>query len=280
MLQTIVNSYKFNYVEEGNNGNLILVHGSSSDFRTWHKQMHAFGKYYRTIAFSRRYHWPNEEIKDEDDYSMKQHIDDLEEFIKSIGKKPVNLVGHSYGAFVCLLLAIKNPKIIKTLTLAEPPVVSLYISNSPKPSEIINLFFSKPRLSLALVKFGAKGLEPAKKALLHNDLDKALEISAKAILGIDTFQNISESRLEQARVNFFKAEFLGSGFLPLKENQIQKVNIPTLLIIGNNSPKIWQLLTGELNRLIPHSEIKVIKMRHILCMRTMHLTIIQLFFLS
>jgi pimeloyl-ACP methyl ester carboxylesterase len=258
MLQANINDYKFNYIENGNGGNLVFVHGSASDYRTWDKQLEYFGEYYHSIAYSRRYHWPNEQILDNEDYSMAKHVEDLEVFLKFIGNKPIHLVGHSYGALLCILLAIKNSELIHTLILAEPPAVALYVSNIPKPKEILKLLFSKPKLALGIIKFGAKGIAPTTTAFIQNDMDKALDIFGKATLGVKDFLNLSKSRLEQARANLFKAELLGSGFLPLEENKIQNIKLPTLLISGQNSPKLWQHLLIELNKLIPNSELKII----------------------
>jgi pimeloyl-ACP methyl ester carboxylesterase len=258
MLQANLNNYKFNYVENGNGDNLVFVHGSASDYRTWDKQLEFFGKYYHTIIYSRRYHWPNAQIPDNEDYSMAKHVEDLEEFLKFIGDQPVHLVGHSYGALLCILLALKNPKLIHTLTLAEPPAVALFVSNIPKPKEILELLFSKPKLAFGIIKFGIKGIAPTTKALKQDDMEKALDVSAKAILGAKPFLNLSKERLEQGRANMIKAEFLGSGFLPLDKNKIQYIKIPTLLVSGQNSPKLWPNLLVELNKLIPNSELKII----------------------
>ena len=258
MLQANLNDYKFNYVENGNGENLVLVHGSASDYRTWENQLQKFGDYYHTIAYSRRYHWPNKQILDGEDYSMAQHVKDLDTFLKSIDNKPVHLVGHSYGALVCLLLAMKDSKIIRTLTLAEPPAITLYVSNSPKPTEILKLLFTKPRLALAIIKFGAKGIGPATKALKQNDLDKALDVFGKATLGVKTYLNLTEERRKQAKTNLIRAELLGSGFIPLDKNKVRNIKLPTLLISAQNSPKLFQYLLYEINKLIPNSELKII----------------------
>jgi pimeloyl-ACP methyl ester carboxylesterase len=191
---------------------------------------------------------------DNEDYSMKQHVEDLEAFLKFLGNKPVHLVGHSYGAFVSLLFAIKNPALIRTLVLAEPPVITLYVSNVPKPKEMLKLFLTKPKLASAIMKFGIKGIVPATKALKKKDMDKALDIFGKATLGVDTYLNLSESRLSQARNNLIKAELLGSGFPPLDKNKINNLKLPTLLVSGKNSPRLFHFLLDELQELISHSE--------------------------
>jgi len=258
MLEANLNNYKFNYVENGDGEKLILVHGSASDYRTWDKQISDFGNYYKTIAYSRRFHWPNKSIQETEDYSMEQHIEDLKEFHKYLDDRPVHLVGHSYGALICLHLAIKNPQLVRSLILAERPAVTLFVSNQPKPKEILKLLLTKPKVALGIVKFGVKGIAPATKAFKKNDMDKALDIFGKATLGVKTYLNLSKSRLDQARTNLIKAELLGSGFLPLDKDRIRKIKLPSLLIAGQESPKIWQDLLFELKKLIPNSELKII----------------------
>jgi pimeloyl-ACP methyl ester carboxylesterase len=104
MVSMNINGDELEYTEQGTGEPLVLVHGSASDYRTWHLQQAAFSKHFRTITYSRRYHWPNQPIPDGGDYSMLLHVDDLKKVIHSLDAKPAHLVGHSYGAFLCLLL--------------------------------------------------------------------------------------------------------------------------------------------------------------------------------
>jgi len=251
------NEYNFEYIENGKGEPVVFVHGSVSDYRTWTGQIDKFGKHYKTITYSRRFHWPNVKISENEDYSMYQHVSDLEEILKMINT-PVHLIGHSYGAFICLLLALKSPQMIRTLVLEEPPVITMFVSNTPKLFEILKLFFTRPKTAIALVKLGATGIEPATKEVKRDQLEKAIEIFGKATLGENTFSNLSDSRMEQVHQNMIKAEFIGSGFPPIEQSKIREIEIPTLLITGENSPKIFGLLADRLVQLIPISQKKVI----------------------
>jgi len=261
-----INNYEFRYNEIGDHNNIVvLVHGSASDYRTWDGQLKDFGKYYKTLAYSRRYHKPNKKILPKEDYSMQQHVEDLGKFIRLFGEKPVHLVGHSYGALICLQFAIQNPESVKTLTLAEPPAIRLNVSNSPKPKELLKLLSSKPKLAFEIIKFGSKGIRPATKALKKNDYEGALETFAIAVLGKNTFQNLSKERKTQAGDNFIKSELLGSGFLPLDKEEIKNIKIPALLLWGEKSQKLWHYLLDELDELLPSTEQKMIpKASHIM----------------
>ncbi len=254
-----INGAQLEYFEKGSGEPLILVHGSSSDYRAWKHQQDELSKHFRTIIYSRRYHWPNKEIPDGKEYTMSEQLDDLEALVSSLNAAPAHLMGHSYGAFLSLLLAIKNPKLVRSLILAEPPVLTLFISNEPKPMEIIKMMLKTPRLGIGIMKFGTKGIAPAREAMKQNNLEEGLQIFAKAIFG-EEVNRIYESKIEEVTANLsnVKAELLGSGFLPIEEESIRKLQTPVLLVTGSKSIRLFQLITNHLQKLLPNTEKVVI----------------------
>ena len=254
MAKVDIDGTQLELVERGTGEPVVLVHGSASDHRTWHAQLDAFGTHYRAIAYSRRYHWPNDGIPDGADYAMAQHVDDLEALLRSLRLPPVHLVGHSYGAFVGLLLAMRAPRLVRTLVLTEPPVITLFVSNVPKPTEMLRLLLSRPRTAAAIVGFGARGIGPATAAARRGDMEAAIRIFGAAVLGPECYRRLSAARLEQVRVNSFKAEFLGSGFVPLRADDLRGVETPTLLVTGARSPILFHRLIERLAELLPRSE--------------------------
>jgi pimeloyl-ACP methyl ester carboxylesterase len=65
---------------------------------------------------------------------------------------------------------------------------------------------------------------------------------------------MSPPRLEQARANNFKAEFVGSGFLPVESAAVRRVQIPALLVTSQQSQPLFHRLTDRLEALLPHTE--------------------------
>lgn len=256
MARVDINGTPFEYVEQGNGEPVVFVHGSISDYRTWQFQRDEFGKRFRAIAYSRRYHWPNEQIPEGIDYSMTEQVDDLQSLLRSLGAAPAHLVGNSYGAFLCLLLAVREPHLVRTLVLAEPPVLPLFVSFPPRPLEILRLLVSRPRTAVAIMKFGATGIRPATVAFRRGDMEAGMRLFGTAVLGREFYRCLPQSRLEQVRANLntFKAELLGSGFPPLGADQVRSIQTPTLLVTGQRSPGLLLRLTDRLQELLPHTE--------------------------
>jgi pimeloyl-ACP methyl ester carboxylesterase len=260
-----VNGTTLEVLERGTGDSLVLVHGSASDHRTWTAQLERFSEHYRVIAYSRRYHWPNQPIPADADYAMLEHADDLHALLREVSPSPVHLMGHSYGAFVALCLAIRAPGLVRTLVLAEPPVITLFVSNQPRPAEIFRLLVRRPRTAIALIRFGATGMAPATKLARRGDAVAAMHTFGRAVLGRAFHDRLSPERREQVEANAFVAEFLGSGFPPLDDAAVRNVNVPTLLLAGEHSPALFPRLLDRLEELLPRTERAVIpKASHIL----------------
>jgi pimeloyl-ACP methyl ester carboxylesterase len=249
-----INGTSLEYAEHGEGEPIVFVHGSASDYRTWNNQQEEFARTYRVITYSRRYHWPNEQILEDADYSMLEHVEDLQTLIQELGAVPTNLVGNSYGAFLCLLLAIKEPHLVKTLVLAEPPIITLFVSDPPKPLEILKLLVSRPRTAISIINLGVRGLNPAAEAAKRGDMEEAIQLFGTAVLGEEHFRQLSEARMNRVRKNLSKAEILKSGFLPVEAQQVLNLDIPTLLVNGEKSPSVFHRLNDRLEELLPNSE--------------------------
>lgn len=254
----------FEVMQEGSGEPLILIHGSSSDRRTWDDVRVRLAEHFTVVSYSRRFHWPNPSPEDSDDYSMMQQVDDLLDLIDRIGGGPVHLLGHSYGGYLALLAAKRRPEQIRAMVLIEPPVVPLFISDPPRPAELLRLASQNPRLALALVKFGARGIGPARKAAQRNDLSRAIETLGKAILGSKAFGDLTPERWQQINANNIRAEYLGSGFAPITADEVASIATPTLIMTATDSPAIWGLIAAELQALLPNAElVKIPNASHI-----------------
>lgn len=238
-------------VDQGQGETVVLVHGSNSDVRTWESVRDNLSRHHRVFAYSRRYHWPNESIALGADYAMQQQLDDLVAAVASLGVGAVHLVGHSYGALLCLQLALQAQGSVRSLVLSEPPSIRLFTSIPPTLLELLALSLRRPRTAWAIANFGLRGVVPATAALKRGAPDAALEHIGRAVLGSAAFARLSPERLSQARQNLIPAELMGSGMAPLDATAIRRLAVPTLLLRGEHSPALFGHLMDRLAQLLP-----------------------------
>jgi pimeloyl-ACP methyl ester carboxylesterase len=244
------------YREQGDGEPVVLVHGSASDLRSWEQQLPAIGASYRAIAYSRRYARPNRDIKPGANDPMLQHVYDLTALLRVMDAAPAHLVGHSWGAFICLLTAIRRPELVRSLVLAEPPVLPLFMSTPPRASELLPLLVRRPRTALTLLSFTARTFAPVWRAFRRGDDEAALERFAHGVLGKEAYERLPEQRKQQARenLNTLRAQILGEPFPPLSDDDVRGVAAPTLLMTGERTPANLLRMTDRLEELLPNAE--------------------------
>jgi pimeloyl-ACP methyl ester carboxylesterase len=125
-----VNGVRLSYVEQGSGEPVVFVHGAFSDLRVWEPVKEEVAKRYRFIAYTQRYHGVGAWKDDGKEYSTATHADDLAKFITSLNVEPVHLVGRSAGGRVAMTAALRNPALVRTLTLHEPEAPSVLPADS------------------------------------------------------------------------------------------------------------------------------------------------------
>ena len=260
MATITINHSSFEYIEKGSGVPVVFVHGSINDYRIWKDQIDPFAKQYRVIAYSRRYHYPNEWKGDGSDYSIGLHAQDLAAIIKTLNLGRVHLVGSSFGAYTSLTTAIQNPELIRTLVLGEPPVLPLLVSNPDNPLQILSLFLRDFATAKDFMKFALKHFKPAQKALKNNQLEEGVRLFASGVLGEGGYEKLSEevkaTFMDNAKA--FQAEMLGRGFPPFPKEEAKKMILPALFVYGEKSPKFLHSVSDLLMNILPSCEKVVI----------------------
>jgi len=104
---------------------ILFVHGSVSNGEmTWSEQRPLADRW-RLLVVDRRGYYPNPPAERED---FEVDAADIAEILGD----GMHLVGHSYGAVVALLAAAARPEAVRSLTVIEPPALSV----APRTAEI------------------------------------------------------------------------------------------------------------------------------------------------
>lgn len=253
-----VNGTTLAYREQGEGEPVVFVHGGMSDLRTWEQQLPAIGRSHRAIAYSRRYHRPNQSLEPGERDPWEPHADDLAVFLHELGASPAHLVGNSQGAYISIVTALLTPDVVRSLVIEEPPVLPLFVQHAPpRPLELLRLFATRPRTALALVQFGATALAPLERHYRKGENERAFEAFARGALGTDFYARLSDTRRAQALENL---DPLGAftarreSFPALPEDGLRTLQKPCLLLTGAHSPPLAFRLTDRLEELLPDVE--------------------------
>ncbi len=116
-LRLNVNGHRTHYLKAGVGPPVVLVHGGASDSRDWFDTMTALAHRYTLYAPDLIGFGQNE--RSEEGYYLSDFSDFLLGFINTLQlEKPV-LVGHSFGARVCLDIASNNHEKISKLVIID-----------------------------------------------------------------------------------------------------------------------------------------------------------------
>jgi pimeloyl-ACP methyl ester carboxylesterase len=252
--QIDIDDVSFAYRETGRGDPMVLVHANISDMRSWESLELLVAEHFRVINYSRRFAHPNRPAGDGVRDALSQHAEDLVALVEKLRLGKVHLVGNSSGAFVCLLAAQQRPDLVRTLTLEEPPVVSMFLQAlPPKPSELFKLLFSSPAAFVAILGFGARAIGPATKAFQEGKDGAALDFFARGVLGDAAFAKITPARKQQMTDNIkaHRATMLGAGLPVFTAADAAAIKVPTLLIHGGDTPGFQRRINQRLAGLIP-----------------------------
>lgn len=186
---------------------------------------------------------------------MLPHVDDLIALLDELDAAPAHLIGDSWGAFIALLAAIREPRLVRSLILQEPPALSLFVDIPPSARELLTLLARRPRTAVAIIRLAAGTIVPAEKAFARGDDEQALLTFAHGVLGREVFEGLPEARRQQARDNLGVLRAgLPTGFPPLADEQVRGVAAPVLLVEGEHSPAAFHRIIDRLAELLPAAQ--------------------------
>jgi pimeloyl-ACP methyl ester carboxylesterase len=247
-----INGRQLNYVDQGEGQPAtIFIHGGLDDYRCWQYQLDSFSKKYRTISYSRRFAYPNKWIGNvAQDNTIEDNAKDLAQLIRKLDVAPAHLVGASYGAYIALYCASKNPELAKTLVLNEPPIMQ-FLARSPMKEDVE-----------LLQRFITRVQRPNQDASKRGDFRKATQV---AIDGIMDMKNYFDKLPEEGKqflidnARSLESELESSMSTSYTIEDVKQITtIPMLLVKGELSPKYFLRIVDILSDNISNSEQIVI----------------------
>lgn len=229
----MINNYPMAYIEQGQGEPLLLIHGALTDYRTWLKHLNDFSENNRTFAVSLRHYYPEKWNGRGNDLGIEQDVDDIAAFINKLGISKVNLVGHSRGGAVAMLLASKYPDLVKRLILADPSPLFSMLQDQNEALQYLKK--RKTVLQLSMQHFS------------DNNIEAGVKVFVNHIAGNNAWGKTTEARRNALRQNALTLKSLIHDVeIPFNCKDLKKISAPVLMVTGEYSKPVY----GQMNKAV------------------------------
>jgi pimeloyl-ACP methyl ester carboxylesterase len=232
------------YEKTGNGPPLILVHGTGTDHMRWKTVVPKLEGKYKVYAVDRRGRGGS---GDTQPYSIEREYEDIAAIVDSI-PEPVNLLGHSYGA-LCSLEAAMRTENLNKLILYEP---SIRFDGGSFPPEVVR---------------------EIKSSLEAGDRDGAVAIFLRYIALVSEDEIKLQRSLpawqgKMALAHTILRELQAPANYRFEPKRLQNIKVPSLLLLGGESPNYRKTAVERLHAALPNSRIAVMPGQQHIAMST------------
>jgi pimeloyl-ACP methyl ester carboxylesterase len=223
---------------------LILIHGTSADHQRWLPVMPRFEQHFTVYAMDRR---GRGDSGDAPDYDLLREAEDVAAVVDAVGE-PVLVLAHSYGA-ICGMEAARLTDRIARLVLYEPPIPTGLPMYPP-------------------------GIPDRMQALIDNgEAEAALEVFFREVVRmpaheLDAFRRLPmwERRIRLAPT--IPREVAVDRLYRFKPAAFADVQVPTLLLLGSDSPPLFREAVEVVDAALPNSSVVLLQGQQHIAMDT------------
>jgi pimeloyl-ACP methyl ester carboxylesterase len=112
-----LHGHRIAYRQAGNGPVVVLIHGITSDSRTWRRVMPYLARRFTVIAPDLTGHGGSDKPKG--DYSLGAHASALRDLLAALGHDRASFVGHSLGGGIAMQLSYQFPERCERLVLVD-----------------------------------------------------------------------------------------------------------------------------------------------------------------
>lgn len=220
------------YEQGGRGPHLVLVHGTSGNSLRWESVRPRLEEHFTVTRMDRR---GCGRSGDSTEYAIEREFEDVASVVNALDA-PVLLFGHSYGAICALEAATRTDK-LAGLVLYEPPVMEGESLTSPDLLE---------RLEVLLAAGDRKGVIRTFLAEVPRVSPNEIEMLASTPAWPGRIAAAHTLPRELRSVHAYR--------LP---DQVGKLSIPVLLLLGGDSPSVFVRANAALETILPNSRTVV-----------------------
>jgi len=265
-----INGININYEVHGHGEEtLVLIIGGIAPQRVWIFQTCEFKKHYRVITFDNRGFGGSDKPGGCGAYTMKIMADDVVGLMNHLDIEKAHVLGQSLGGMIAQVLAINYPCRINKLILA-----STFAGRNIPPDLLEALGYEKGDEPSGIAQEFSKAMGYPKG---FTDEDARREPMLKIVLTLTSCAFNTRpfriafriaGKLIKLCVKFYYQFFMETTGLPGQEEallahntlkDLPKIQVPTLVITGDNDRIINPSSSDMIAKLIPHATLVKVK---------------------
>lgn len=223
---------------------LLLVHGTSGDHLAWAPVLPALERHFTVWTLDRR---GRGRSGDSSSYALERECEDIARVVDSIGGR-VHLLGHSFGGLCALEAALLTSNIDK-LILYEPSISLAGSAWSEECSKTMQTLLNAGKREEALLLF-------------FRDIVKT---PSQEIAALQAGPNWP-GRIAAAHT--IHRELQSISHYVFDPERFHALKIPTLLLLGGDSPPRRHRIAETLHQVLPSCRIKLLAGQQHSAMRT------------
>ncbi|HSK17609.1 MAG TPA: alpha/beta hydrolase [Longimicrobiales bacterium] len=220
--------------QSGSGPALVAVHGTTADHTRWSRIAPLLEAQFSLHTMDRRGRGRSDDTAP---YSIQREAEDVAAVVRLAGER-VTLLGHSYGALCCLEAALQLPGLFRMIVYEPPLPIGAGIIGRATRTEIERLLNQDDREGALLCFFrDVVGVPDAElESLKDHPVWPARVAAAHTVL--------READAEEA--------------YELDLSRFGGLSVPTLLILGGDSPDYFREAVVRLDAVIPDSRVHVL----------------------
>ncbi|MBS1137785.1 MAG: alpha/beta hydrolase [Proteobacteria bacterium] len=227
--------------EAGSGPGVVCLHANASTSSQWRSLMDSLAPGFRVLAADgygagKSPAWPKDRP-----VRLGDEVELLEPVFARAGN-PFALVGHSYGAAVALVAAVRQPHRVRALALYEPTLFAVVDAETPPPNDADGIRDAVAR---------------AVAALEARDPDGAARCFIDFWMGTGAWDQMPEQRKSPIAASIANVRGWADALLgePTPLQAFSGLDVPVLYMVGEDSPAPSRAVARLLTRVIPRVEV-------------------------
>lgn len=136
--QTTIDGSRVTYAEGPDNGPaLLLIHGQTTDWRSWSRVLPSLAERYHVFAVDCYGHGGSAWVPEK--YTAKALAADMVTFLDQVVGRPATIAGHSSGGLIAAAIAAQAPDRVRGVVLEDPPFFATLLPRAKQTFNYVTL---------------------------------------------------------------------------------------------------------------------------------------------